>query len=246
MFRAGDGVTWSGSDVGGQGKGGIHPDRECLISRPNLSHVWVWAGRRVDRKWKWLCAFRPLIGVETNYVPNGLQAGFAGSLSPGSLFQDLGVGVTDGASYQLDLFVGSRLEGYAAHYLVQLFAGTTVIGSASGTIATGTGNFFAVQINSSGVGSGDLAIKLSETGNGQSLFDDVSLQIPRACPRAILAHIDRSCRCDCHGLLPKGEGKATAIGNKGGETGTGRIQDHGPGRPGWSPTQAPHRSRRAR
>jgi hypothetical protein len=122
-------------------------------------------------------AFRPLIGVETNYVPDGLQAGFAGSLAPGSLYQDIGVGVTDGASYQLDLFVGSRLEGYAANYLVQLFAGTTIIGSASGTIATGTGNFFAVQINASGVGSGDLAIQLSETGNGQSLFDDLSLQI---------------------------------------------------------------------
>ena len=109
-------------------------------------------------------AFRPIIGTEVNSIPDGLQAGFAGeTIAAGSLFQDLGISVTPGATYQLDVFVGSRLEGYAANYLVELVAGTTTIGSASGNIDPGTGDFFLVSVMATGSGSGDLGIRLSQT-----------------------------------------------------------------------------------
>jgi hypothetical protein len=80
----------------------------------------------------------------------------------------VGVPVTAGATYKLDVFVGSRLEGFAAHYLVELLAGSTVLGSASGIVAPGTGNFFNVEVTAVGAGSGDLSILLSETGKSQT------------------------------------------------------------------------------
>jgi hypothetical protein len=113
---------------------------------------------------------------EVNTVPDGVQAGYAGNTSvSGALFQDLGVAVQLGATYTLNVYVGSRKEGFPADYLVELLAGNTTIGSASGTISPGTGDFFLVTVTATGSGSGDLGIRLSETANEQSLFDNVSL-----------------------------------------------------------------------
>lgn len=112
-------------------------------------------------------------------VPDGNQVGFAGDITyAGSLFQDLGVAVVAGESYTLDVYVGSRLEGYPANYSVELLAGGTVLGSTSGTIDPGTGNFFPVTVTAiaTGANSGNLGILLSQTASGgQSLFDDVRL-----------------------------------------------------------------------
>jgi hypothetical protein len=117
-----------------------------------------------------------VVGTEVNSVPDGVQVGYAGNtVGGGSLFQDVGVPVRVGATYTLDVYVGSRKEGYSAHYLVELLAGSATIGSASGTVSPGTGDFFNVSIVAVGSGSGDLRIRLTETGSSQTLFDDVRL-----------------------------------------------------------------------
>jgi hypothetical protein len=109
-----------------------------------------------------------------NSVPDGVQFAFAGdSTSPATLFQDLGLPVAPGVTYEIDIFVGSRVEGIAAQYRIELDAGSTPIGSLSGTISPGTGDFIPVTLTAIGAGTGDLGIRLSETGFGQSLFDDV-------------------------------------------------------------------------
>jgi hypothetical protein len=124
-------------------------------------------------------AFRPVMpGLIVNSVPDGFQVGYAGNTStPGSLFQDLGVSVVAGANYELELFVGSRNDGFTANYLVELLAGSTTVASTSGTISN-TGNFIPVNLTGLGVGNGNLAIRLSETSaTGQSLFDNVRLSV---------------------------------------------------------------------
>jgi hypothetical protein len=121
--------------------------------------------------------FRPVVGTQVNAVPDGQQAGFAGdSVHAGALFQDLGVPVTPGVTYQLDVFVGSRKEGFQAIYGVDLLAGSTPIGSASGVVSPGTGDFFPVRVTAVGAGSGDLGIRLTADVNSQALFDNVRLQ----------------------------------------------------------------------
>lgn len=76
-------------------------------------------------------AYRP--GLIVADVPDGDQVGFAGNIAiAGSLFQNLGVSVIPGATYNLDLLVGSRNDGFAANYLVELYADSTLVASASG------------------------------------------------------------------------------------------------------------------
>jgi hypothetical protein len=121
-------------------------------------------------------AFHPVIGTSVNSVPDGVQVGYAGDFSnAGALFQDLGVGVVDGATYDLTLYVGSRKEGTDATYLIELLAGGSTIGSVSGEVSTGTGDFFTVSLTATGAGSGDLGIRLSQVGPGQTLFDELQL-----------------------------------------------------------------------
>jgi hypothetical protein len=109
-------------------------------------------------------------------APDGLQYGYAGNGSPGFLFQDLGVPVSPSLTYQLDVFVGTQSPDVPANYLIELMAGGTTIGSLSGTLIN-TPNFLPFSLVVPGSGSGNLGIKLSETGPfGQSMFDDVRLQ----------------------------------------------------------------------
>jgi hypothetical protein len=110
-----------------------------------------------------------------NSVPDGLQIAFAQAHS--QLVQDVGVASTAGTSYQLDVYVGSsKFGGISSDYLVELVDGPTVIGSRSGTVLLGDGNFFNVTVSGVGLGSGDLAVELFETGRGVTFFDDVRLQ----------------------------------------------------------------------
>jgi hypothetical protein len=127
-------------------------------------------------------AFRPALpSTVVNNVPDGNQLGFAGNTGgSGALFQDLGVSVIAGATYNLDVFVGSRNDSdalnYRANYLVELIAGSTTFASQSGTLLR-SGNFIPINVTAQGAGSGNLAIRLSETNDGQSLFDNVRLSV---------------------------------------------------------------------
>jgi hypothetical protein len=110
-----------------------------------------------------------------NSVPDGLQIAFAQARS--QLVQDVGFASTAGTSYQLDVSVGSsKFGGISSDYLVELVDGSTVIGSQSGTVLLGDGNFFNVSVSAVGLGQGDLAVELFETGRGVTFFDDVRLQ----------------------------------------------------------------------
>jgi hypothetical protein len=125
-------------------------------------------------------AFHPAIGSSVVSVPDGLQVGATG-LAGGtaSLFQDVGIPVVDGQTYQLSVFVGTRKEGFGSSWLIQLQAGGTTFASQSGTVLVGTGNFFLVSLQGVGSGSGDLGIRLSDngvTGGTQTLWDEVQLQ----------------------------------------------------------------------
>jgi hypothetical protein len=120
--------------------------------------------------------FKPSVGTSVNSVPDGTQVGYAGALSTGSLFQDLGVAAVTGQIYQLSVDVGSRKEGFPAHYFVELTEGGVTLNSAAGTISPGTGNFSVVTFSAVGIaGGGDIGVRLSETGAGQSLFDAVAV-----------------------------------------------------------------------
>jgi hypothetical protein len=127
--------------------------------------------------------FRPVVGGSVNSVPDGFQVGATG-LAGGaqSLSQDVGVPVVVGQTYELDLFVGTRKEGNSSNWLIELQAGGITFASKSGTVATGDGNFFAVTLQGVGSGSGDLGVRLSETGIGQTLWDEVQLQTVNAVP----------------------------------------------------------------
>jgi hypothetical protein len=111
-----------------------------------------------------------------NSVPDGLQAGYAGNTGgPGALFQDLGVSAIAGATYSLDVFVGSP-DYTNANYLVELIEGSNTIASASGTLLS-TGSFIPINLTAQSVGNGSLGIRLSETNVGQSFFDNVRLSV---------------------------------------------------------------------
>lgn len=114
-------------------------------------------------------------------VPDGVQTGYAGgySLQTASLFQDVGVSVTPGTPYQLDVFVGTRV-GFASSWTVELLAGSSVLASASGGVANGSDTFSNVELKAVGAGSGDLGIQLSQSAGGQTFFDDVRLQSNQA------------------------------------------------------------------
>jgi hypothetical protein len=115
--------------------------------------------------------FFPVAG-EANHAPDGNNVAATGTNAAGAIFQDLGIPVVVGHQYELDVFVGTRADGFASHYLVELLAGTTTFASQSGT-PTADGSFFAVQVLGVGSGSGDLGVRLGETGVGQTLFDNV-------------------------------------------------------------------------
>jgi hypothetical protein len=117
--------------------------------------------------------YSPIIGVNVNSIPSGFQVAAVGNgHSAGFMYQDLGVPVVVGQKYTLNLSIGSRLDGYPSHYLVQLWAGNTPIGQVSGSVAVGNGNFVPVTLIANGAGSGDLGIFLSDTG-GQTLFASI-------------------------------------------------------------------------
>jgi hypothetical protein len=131
--------------------------------------------------------FKPAIGTSVNSVPDGSQVAYVGNATTlganSSIFQDLGVAAVTGQTYQLSVDVGSRKEGIPAHYLVELTEGGVTLNSASGTISPGTGNFGVVTFNAVGItGGGDIGVRLSETGAGQSLFDVVAVSTVATVP----------------------------------------------------------------
>jgi hypothetical protein len=115
--------------------------------------------------------FFPVAG-EANHAPDGNNVAATGTNAPGAIFQDLAIPVVVGHQYELDVFVGTRADGFTSHYLVELLAGATTFASQSG-IPTTDGSFFAVTVSGIGSGSGDLGVRLGETGQGQTLFDNV-------------------------------------------------------------------------
>jgi hypothetical protein len=125
--------------------------------------------------------YSPIVGVNVNSIPSGFQVAAVGDgHAPGYMFQDLGVPVVAGAKYTINLSIGSRLEGYASHWLVELWAGNEPIGQLSGTVAVGNGNFVPVTLTATGALSGNLGIFVSETGAGQTLFTNVQAFGPSA------------------------------------------------------------------
>jgi hypothetical protein len=109
---------------------------------------------------------------QANHAPDGNNVVATGTISAGSIFQDLGVAVVSGHQYELDVFVGTRKDGFVSHYLVELLAGATTFASRSG-IPTPDGSFFEIKFSGIGSGSGDLGVRLGDTGGGQTLFDNV-------------------------------------------------------------------------
>jgi hypothetical protein len=116
--------------------------------------------------------FWPTAG-DTTPVPDGNQVAYI--FGAGAISQDLGVAVQIGATYQLDLWVGTQ-SGFAGSYLVRLLAGgSTVLAASSGTPST-TGSMFPVTLSGSGAGSGNVSVELDST-SGQVLFDMVQVQV---------------------------------------------------------------------
>jgi hypothetical protein len=135
-------------------------------------------------------------------IPGWTTAGVAGSWQPGpasfsqplpnggivavvnnggSISQALGVSLLSNTLYNLSVDVGQRLDGpngYASNFIIQLFAGSTLLNSIagfSGAIPMGT---FATQsftyLAGNAVPSGNLSIVLGTAGQ-QSVFANVQL-----------------------------------------------------------------------
>jgi PEP-CTERM motif len=130
-----------------------------------------------------------------NQGVTGNQVGVAGSASgsAGSLTQVI-AGAVAGTTYQLDVNVGSRKEGIASDWSVELIAGTAS-STLSGIVNPGTGTFSdqTVTVTAAGTGSLNFTIVLSDAGSfvqsqvgvidTQTLFDNVRLQsLPSGVP----------------------------------------------------------------
>ena len=114
-------------------------------------------------------------------IPNGIQVAYIKNL--GSFGQDTGVSVAPGVVYKLTFDVAPRqdqtgTEGWSA----QLFAGSNVLGSMTGTVTEGSNTpFTLVTITATAPlnATGDLIVQFTGTGassgNQLVLFDNVSL-----------------------------------------------------------------------
>lgn len=106
---------------------------------------------------------------------DGLQFGYAGNGQPGFLFQDLGIPVQTGLVYQLDVSVATQGLDIPANYLIELTAGGTPFGQLAGVLLNSP--FQQFSLVAAGSGSGNLGIRLSETGPfGQTMYDAVRLE----------------------------------------------------------------------
>jgi hypothetical protein len=143
----------------------LFPGQFTDVSPPGWSETAGFAG-----------VFYPTAG-EVNYVPDGVQVAYLNNAVGGvSMSQDTGVAAIAGAQYTLSVEVGSRLDGISAGWVVELLAGSTVIGSQTGFLAVGTGNFSQVTVTGTGSATGDLVIAFFAE-SGQTLFDSVSLSV---------------------------------------------------------------------
>jgi hypothetical protein len=120
-------------------------------------------------------------------IPDGKLIGYANA--NGSITQDLGVSALSNNIYTLQLWVGHRLDGYAAKATIQLLAGTTSLCSLtvdSSTIPAGT---FAQQTLTCPVGAtaptGDLIISVVSAGT-QTDIDNVTLSYAPATPQSFV------------------------------------------------------------
>jgi len=59
------------------------------------------------------------------------------------------------------------------------------IGSTSGSLASGTGDFSLITVTGLGIGAGNLGIRLAEVSGGQTLFDAVTLETVVPAPAAV-------------------------------------------------------------
>lgn len=122
--------------------------------------------------------FRPNVGVQVFSVPDGSQVAFLGF--PASIFQDLGVPVSIGETYQLDVLVGTEVNFRGGSYTVELLAGATTLASFTGA-NNQTDPFIPISISGVGTGSGNIGVRLTSNG-GQPLFDNVRVQAGSSVP----------------------------------------------------------------
>ena len=131
--------------------------------------------------------FQPVLAGSYNpgAIPDGIQVATVGRVIsgvalPGTLWQDVGA-VVGGATYDLDVWVGNRLEPSildSTQYTISLLAGTTVMGSLQGIIGDVTnGGFAQRQLTVAAAPQYDgqtLRIQLYASGF-QASFDNVQL-----------------------------------------------------------------------
>jgi hypothetical protein len=108
-------------------------------------------------------------------LPNGSTVAWSDG---GSISQTLGDSLVANTAYTLSVDVGHRLDGFATSFIIQLFAGSTLLNSITGSNAMiPLGTFLDVSFSYvSGVTlpPGNLSIVLSSAGK-QTDFDNVRL-----------------------------------------------------------------------
>ena len=135
----------------------------------NLGPIPGWTSTGVTGSWQ------PGPASFNQPLPNGSIVAFTNG---GSLSQTLSDSLLANTAYTLSVDVGHRLDGFATNFIIQLFAGSTLLNSITGFSGTITPGAFATQsfsyLSGATVPLGNLAIVLSSSGT-QSVFDNVQL-----------------------------------------------------------------------
>lgn len=123
-----------------------------------------------------------------SYYPGGAPDGSIVAFSNGSTISQTltGTSLQANSTYVLSVFVGNRLDNQVSDYSVSLYAGSTLLGTFSGSNGSITPGTFAQEFltytTGSTVAAGDLTIDLTSAGI-QTDFDNVQLTVnPVATP----------------------------------------------------------------